>query len=259
MAGKTHLIVPDSHAHPDYNNNRFEWLGKLIHDIKPDVVVNIGDHADLASLSSYDKGKASFNGRNYAKDIESALDAHEKTWYYVSKAKKKKPFSVILEGNHEHRIKRVLDMEPHLEGERFGISFKNLEFETFYHQVVEYNGSTPGVIRIDGIDYSHYFPSGISGRPLQSIHHAFDLTRKRFTSSTCGHSHLFDYHIARDSSGDTRRGLVAGVFQDYKNTWAGSAANHWEPGVVIKRNVDNGSYDLQHVSLEALKKEYEHK
>ncbi len=253
---KTHLVIPDAHAHPDFNNDRFIWLGKLILDLKPDVVVNIGDHADMASLSSYDKGKASFNGRNYAKDIEAALDAHEKTWYPISKAKKKKPFSVIIEGNHEHRIKKVLDLEPHLEGERFGISFKNLEFDNYYHEVVEYDGSSPGVISVDGIDYSHYFPSGISGRPLQSIHHGFDLTRKRFASSTCGHSHLFDYHVSRDSAGRTRSGLVAGVFQDYKNPWAGSVANHWHPGVVIKRNVSDGSYDLQHVSLEALRKEY---
>lgn len=210
----------------------------------------------MASLSSYDKGKASFNGRNYAKDIESALDAHEKTWYYISKAKKKKPFSVIIEGNHEHRIKKVLDLEPHLEGEKFGISFKNLEFDTFYHQVVEYDGSSPGVVSIDGVDYSHYFPSGISGRPLQSMHHAFDLTRKRFASSTCGHSHLFDYHVSKDSMGRSRNGLVCGVFQDYKNPWAGSVANHWNPGVVIKRNVQDGNYDLQHVSLDALRKEY---
>ena len=62
---KTHLIIPDSHAHPDYKNDRYDWLGKLILDLKPDVLVNIGDTADMASLSAYDKGKASFHGRNY--------------------------------------------------------------------------------------------------------------------------------------------------------------------------------------------------
>jgi hypothetical protein len=30
----------------------------------------------------------------------------------------------------------------------------------------------------------------------------------------------------------------------------------WTPGVVVKRNVDNGTYDLQHISLEALRDEY---
>ena len=52
------------------------------------------------------------------------------------------------------------------------------------------------------------FVSGISGRALQSVHHGFALTQKRFNSSTCGHSHLFDYHLLRDSSGSQRQGLV---------------------------------------------------
>ena len=44
---KTHLILPDSHAHPDYSNDRYTWIGKLIMDIKPDVLINIGDTADM--------------------------------------------------------------------------------------------------------------------------------------------------------------------------------------------------------------------
>ena len=32
---KVHLVVPDSHAHPDYNNDRADWLGQLIADLKP--------------------------------------------------------------------------------------------------------------------------------------------------------------------------------------------------------------------------------
>ena len=77
---KTHLIIPDSHAHPDYNNNRYDWIGKLILDLKPDVLINIGDTADMPSLSAYDKGKASFHGRNYEKDINAHLDAQERMW-----------------------------------------------------------------------------------------------------------------------------------------------------------------------------------
>lgn len=254
---KTHLILPDSHSHPDYNNNRYDWIGRLILDLKPDVLINIGDTADMPSLSAYDKGKASFHGRNYEKDINAHLDAQERMWGPITKAKKKKPYSVILEGNHEHRIKKVLDYEPHLEGIRYGISFRDLDFASRYSDVVEYDGGNPGVINVDGISYSHYFVSGISGRPLQSIHHAQALTAKRFNSSTCGHSHLFDYHIARDSSGSVRQGLVCGVYQTYVSPWAGSSTcNLWTPGVCIKRNVEDGHYDLQHVSLEALRKEY---
>jgi hypothetical protein len=254
---KTHLILPDSHSHPFFKNDRYDWVGKLILDLKPDVFVNIGDTADMASLSAYDKGKASFHGKNYGKDIEAHLDAQERLFGPIVKAKKKRPYSVILEGNHEHRLKKVLEYEPHLEGVRYGISFRDFDFSKYYSDVVEYDGGRPGVITIDGIGYAHYFVSGISGRALQSAHHGYALTQKRFGSSTCGHSHLFDYHISRDSSGNVRHGLVCGVYQDYVAPWAGRAqCNHWSSGVVIKRQVENGNYDLQHISLDALRREY---
>jgi hypothetical protein len=253
---KVHLIVPDGHAHPDHNNDRAEWLGKLILDLKPDVVVNIGDGADMPSLSLYDKGKASFHGRNYSKDIEAHLDFQEKMWYPMWKSKKKRPRTIYLEGNHEHRIKKLLEMEPHLTGHKFGVSFEDLDLKKYHSDVVEYEGGTPGIISVDGIDYSHYFVAGISGRPLQSVHHAHALTQKRFGSSTCGHSHLFDHHVSRDSSGRVRIGLVCGVFQDYQNSWVGSAYNHWSSGVCVKRNIEDGNYDLEWISIERLKQEY---
>ena len=46
---KVHLVIPDPHAHPDHNNNRADWLGQLILDLKPDVVVNLGDVAGRQS------------------------------------------------------------------------------------------------------------------------------------------------------------------------------------------------------------------
>lgn len=253
---KTHLVIPDQHAHPDFHNERADLLGRLILDLKPDVLVNLGDAADMASLSLYDKGKASFFGKNYSADIETHLDFQERMWAPLLKAKKRKPYSIFLEGNHEHRIKRLLDYEPHLSGHKYGVSFRDLDLDRFYSTVVEYDGSSPGLITQDGIDYSHYVPSGISGRSLQSIHHAFDLTRKRFTSTTVGHSHLFDYHVSRDSAGRTRMGLVAGVFQDYVSTWAGPVCNHWTSGVCIKRGVEGGCYDLEFISLKRLKDVY---
>jgi hypothetical protein len=59
----THLVIPDQHAHPDFHNKRADWLGQLIKELRPDVVINIGDAADMPSLSSYDKGTKGFQGR----------------------------------------------------------------------------------------------------------------------------------------------------------------------------------------------------
>ena len=138
-----YLIIPDQHAHPSYNNDRAIWLGKFIKDRKPDVVINMGDAFDMPSLSAYDKGKASFHGMNYEADINSGLDFQEKLWNPVRKSKKKQPKKVFLVGNHENRLKKVLEQDPELSGERYGVSFKNYAFHDFYNEVIHYEGQTP--------------------------------------------------------------------------------------------------------------------
>ena len=124
--GKDYLIIGDQHAHPDHNNDRADWLGQFIKDRRPDVVVNIGDGWDLPSLSSFDKGKASFHGASYERDIDAGLDFQDRVWHPMKQSKKKMPHTVFLEGNHCHRISKVLEYEPHLAGERYGISYSNL-------------------------------------------------------------------------------------------------------------------------------------
>ena len=88
--GSTHLVIPDCHAHADYPNDRADWVGKLIVDLKPDVVVNLGDMWDLPSFSSYDKGRAKFHGRSYRKDLDAGLEFDDRLWGPLKKAKKKR-------------------------------------------------------------------------------------------------------------------------------------------------------------------------
>lgn len=123
-----HLVIPDPHAHPDYHNKRFEALGNLIVDLKPDKVICLGDFADLPSLCSYDKGTKGFEGRRYKDDIDSALDAQEKLFDPIKKAKKKRPEFYMLEGNHEHRISRAISADAaKLDGI---ISLDDLKYES---------------------------------------------------------------------------------------------------------------------------------
>lgn len=251
-----HLVLPDQHAHPEFNNDRADLVGKLIADLKPDVVVNMGDAADLASLSSYDKGKASFQGRNYQLDIEAHLNFQERVWTPIRRLKCRLPRRVVLEGNHENRIKKALEYDPQLKGDKYGLSFKDLDFDRHYHEVVEYKGGTPGIITIDGISYSHYFISGVMGRAIGGVNHAASLINKNYTSSTCAHSHLVDWAVRSNSQGKSVMGLVAGVFQDYDSSWAGHVNDLWWSGVVIKRGVEDGVYSPEFVSLKRLKEIY---
>lgn len=252
----THLVIPDQHAHPDFPNDRANWIGQLIKDLKPEVVVNLGDAADLASLSTYDRGKGSFHGRNYEADINSHLDFQERMWAPIKRSKRKQPYRVVLEGNHEFRIKRAIDLQPELQGDRFGLSFKDLDFDRVYHDVVEYNGNTPGVYELDGIQYAHYMVSGVMGRPIGGEHHATSLLTKNFQSCTVGHSHTVDWSVRTKTDGTKIMGCVAGVYQDYYSPWAGHVNDLWWSGVVVKRGVEDGVYNPQFISIKELEKEY---
>lgn len=251
--GKVHLVIPDPHAHPDHNNDRADWLGNLILDLKPDVVVNIGDMFDMPSMAGYDKGKRSFWGRSFRKDLDAGLEFDERMWAPIRKAKKRRPFSVFTEGNHEHRLSRAIDMQPELDGT---IGFNDFDLGRNYDEVIRYQGGTPGIIDIDGIHYAHYFVSGVMGRPIGGEHPAYSLLTKHFTSCTCGHIHVADYSVRTTVDGRRIMGLVSGVYQDYESKWAGEINKLWWRGVVIKRNVENGYYDPEFVSIERLRDIY---
>jgi len=250
------LVIPDSHAHPDYHNNRAEWLGNYIADVKPEIVINMGDQFDMPSLSSYDKGKSSFMSQSYEADINSGLDFHERLWTPVKKTKKKQPYKVFLHGNHENRLRKVLEYDPQLCGERYGVSFRNYSISDYYHEEVPYEGQTPGVYTCEGVSFAHYLISGLMGRPISGEHHAYSLIAKQHTSCVVGHSHTADYALRTDTFGNHIQGLVCGVYQDYKSGWAGLANNLWWRGIVHLRGVESGNFDHEFISLRRLQRAY---
>lgn len=249
----TYLICPDSHAHYEHHNDRADWLGKLMVDLKPDVFVHMGDHADMPSLSSYDKGKRSFHGKSYKKDIDVSLDFQERLWEPVRRQKKRLPHRVILEGNHEQRIERVLDLSPELAGT---VDFNDLQFDKYYDEVVRYDGGLPGIYRRDGILFAHFFPTGVSGRPVGGERPAHMLLAKNGISTIAAHSHTLDFATRRTVADRTMNAIVAGCYQDYINDWCGPVGKFWQAGVVVLRNVEDGDFDFQWISLHALRKEY---
>lgn len=249
MVGKTHLVIPDAHAHPDENNRRFDWLGKLILDLKPDVVVNIGDLWDMPSMSGH-SSKKELETKRYQKDIEAGVDALERMALPTRKAKRRRPRQVFTIGNHEERINRIISTQPILEGK---IGMGDLQLKEHGWESIPF--LTPAIV--DGIAYAHYFVSGVMGRAIGGENVARSLLNKQHMSTTQGHSHLLDYALGSVADGSRIQALVCGVFQDYTTKWNNNQSeSQWWPGVVIKRNVEGGSYDPEFVSIRRLQKEY---
>lgn len=251
-----HIFYTDVHAKPGTDNRRADWLGKLIVAEKPDHVIQNGDLWDMDSLSSYDKGKPSFVGRSYEKDVEVGVEFNDRTFKPVKRQKKKEPEKHAIIGNHEYRLKRALDMNPEYEGSGLGISFKDYQLEDYFDTVTHYDGNTPGILEIDGINYAHFIASGAMGRPIGGDNHARHLCDKTGKSCAVGHSHMLSYYSKAHLDGSRINGLVGGMYCEEPTVYAGATNKQWWRGVCILDNVEDGNYDLRLVSLESLRKEY---
>lgn len=254
---KTVIVWTCSHATPEVGNERFSWLGDLIEDIKPSYVVDLGDGADMKSLNSYDtRYPQAIVAQSYQADIEVYNDAQSRIWDRYSLKKRKRPWRIGFEGNHEHRIHTALAHDPRLEGDKYGVSFSHLQTDHWFDDYHKYENSGPAIADYDGVSYAHYFSSGNFGSAMSGIHHAYSLLQNRNHSSTCGHSHKRSLYFKDGSHPRGIIGLVAGCFKGGQEGWAGQSQNDWWKGVIIKREVNNGVYEPEFVSYERLKKAY---
>src|SRR5210317_2655529 len=102
MAGKTVVVFSCAHVDPSVSNERFNWLGEFLYDLKPDYVVDLGDGADMRSLNTYDtRYPEAIVSQSYEADIKSYNDAMEKLRYAPNRRKYKKAAWFGFEGNHE--------------------------------------------------------------------------------------------------------------------------------------------------------------
>lgn len=245
-----------AHSDPSVSNDRFDWLGEFIYDVRPDMVVDLGDFDDMKSLNSYDtRYPRAVVAQSYQKDIEHGQDARDRLWRRFREMKRKRPVRIGFEGNHEHRIKRAIEHDPRIEGDKYGISFRHLRTNEWYEEYHEYENSGPALKMYDGVLYGHYVASG-NGRALQNKHHASALLDKLAVSVTVGHSHMLDFKRKADTYPRPINGLVAGCFKGADEGWAGQANRAWTKGVVLKTNLKDGDYDFNFISLKWLEEKY---
>ena len=227
-----------------------DYLPKLITDVKPDAVVNVGDTADMASLCTYDRGTRSFQGRNYTADVTAANEGQDRIYFPLKKRKKKQPFYLGLVGNHDQRINKAIELSPELDG---AISLRDLNLEHYNNEVVYYNGSTPGVYCLDGIYYAHYLISGILGRAISGEHPAHSILMKQGASCVVGHQHTIDFCSRVSIDGRRKCAAVAGTFSNHVPAYAGGGSNLWWRGVLVLRGIDgSGYFEPEFISIERL-------
>lgn len=250
------LVIPDVQAKPD---TCFAFLNKLGHYIvekKPDKIICLGDFADMPSLSSYDVGKKSFEGRRYTADIQASHNAMTSllspVWQWNSSAKASKhklykPKMVMLYGNHENRVNRVVNDDPKLDGV---LSLDDLKYSEFGWETVPFLD----VHIEDGIAFSHYFVTGLAGRPAAT---ANAQLAKKHMSCIAGHQQGLMIATAYKADGKQITSLIAGSCYEHTELYMSQQGNnHWR-GFLMLHDVRDGEFDLMTVSLNYLNKKYQ--
>ena len=252
------IVIPDVQIKPGADLSYIRWISKYIVDKRPDALVIIGDWADMPSLSSYDVGTKSFEGRTYRDDILAANDGlqalmapiHEEQERRASKHRIRWPMrKVVCLGNHEARINVAIEKDRKLDGliSTDDIFFKQWGFEVYpFLQVV----------LVGGIAFSHYFCSGVMGRPITT---ARSLLNKMHMSCIAGHQQGYDVATANRADGARLTAIIAGSAYPHDEAYLNAQTNqHWR-GILMLNEVAGGTFDAMQVSLKFLEERYKRK
>ena len=257
---RSHLVIPDTQVKEGVPTDHLKALGNYIIVHQPDVIVHLGDHYDMPSLNSHEKaGSKYFHDLTYKRDIDAGEEGLNDIFsplynlqyrQRINKKKEYRPRTVYLMGNHEHRIERAVKNLPILEGV---IGLKDLVLDKYFGEVYRFLE----IVNIDGIRYSHYFvnPTSVMGAIVGGT--IDNKLRNLGFSFTMGHQQGLQFGRHDLADGSIRQGLVAGSFymhdEDYRNIQGNKT--HWR-GIVHKRNVVDGEYDVEFIGLDTLLKEY---
>lgn len=236
------LVIPDTQVKEDVPLHHIQELANYIVEERPNVIVHIGDHWDMPSLSSYDKGTARAEGRRVRADINAGNEAMQillqplRALQSLQRSNRKRVYSPDMHffiGNHEERITRYENQNPEVQG---ALGWDQLDLRGWtVHPFLRPH-------TIGGVDFAHYFYNPNSGKPFGgSMEYRLNKVKRSFVQ---GHEQGMKY--AYDCIGDRRiHGLMVGSFYLHDEHYKGPQGNnHWR-GFAVLNNVENGDFDLE--------------
>ena len=243
----TILVIADTQAKSEESLEYLLWIGHYIAEKQPDIIVHIGDHYDFPSLSSYDKGKSSSEGRRLYKDIEAGNTGFE----YLNMAMKDipdyNPRKVFCLGNHEHRLARYVDDNPELIGT---LGIDKLPFDKYGWEVHPFLKP----VEIEGIYFVHYLANPFTGKPYAGT--AANILSKVGKSFVVGHKQTLDISIRPTIDGSLQLGIVNGACYDFNEGYKGYQGNHHFRGLTVLHECSNGFGTPMFASLDFMKGKY---
>lgn len=244
----THICIPDMQIKPGVDTRHLDWIGSFIADEFADhenvVLIVGGDWWDMPSLSQYDRGKKEMEGRRFIGDVAAGNEAFARFSAYLPR--KKSWEYHFLFGNHEDRITRAASENAQLDGllSLDLLDTKHFERHAFKEILVRH-----------GVHYSHFFYAENTGRPYSGSNLETRI-KQVMVSFTMFHQQGLKWGRVNTIAGP-RIGLVAGSAYLHDEDYRGpQAQDHWR-GIVVCRQVEDGDYDVQPISLDYLCRIYE--
>ena len=176
---KIALAAPDSHV-PYQHPGALKAFNHMAKAIQPDYIIYTGDQVDLKMVIDHWKHNPSPDTllANY-KEFDDIMNYHMKI---CPKAE-----IVFIEGNHEERVRRLLDTYPMLRGTTIELE-KYFQFEKRGIDFLPYDSENKrsGVYRIDDLYYSHgnYYVK----------YHAYKMGEFYRRNMRYGHVHDYQVH-----------------------------------------------------------------
>ncbi len=258
-ARRTHLVVGDAHFNPSEPGlERADWLGRAIVDLRPDVVVILGDWWSLDSLSRFSPpGSLTMEGARLADDLDVGREALGRVRKQLDDANRNvrgknkiAPEMHLTLGNHEERLLIQLEETPsRLMGFLDEGSFGAALYGFLQHSFLE-------DITIDGVAYCHYFDRHGRPPPANSKYPAGSVLAQQHRSVVFGHTHRLAF--ALEPAGATRiQALNAGCYFEHREEYAKSSnIALWWRGLCVLRNVHQGTFDLETISMSRVREKY---
>jgi hypothetical protein len=251
----THLVIPDTQVKPGVPLVHIKWVAMYAAHKRPDKIIHLGDHYDLPSLSSYDKGTKRAEGRRLSGDVNAgalALRIFNET--LSVNAPDYKPEKIMLTGNHEERLQRHIDASPELDGVLSMATLRREEFGWTTHDFLR-------PVDIDGVRYSHYFVRNTHGQVMQSKSgqpSAREQVKREGVSCIAGHKQSLDVHHQSYQDG-IKTGVIAGSCYLHQEGYLTPQGDNYWRGVLMLNNVVDGEFALWCVGLDWLCRRYEGK
>ena len=239
---RSHFIISDMQVTPNSLPAVKKTLLKIARKVlekKPDVLIFLGDFADMESLFRASKKYDQFDSKQYKNDISASNEAME---YFQDLIKNLKVEQHITVGNHEDRINKFIENNKQISAL---ISFDELNYHKFMtvHKYLE-------VATIDGIQYSHKFINGSGGADISS---ARALLKKTYGHACCGHSRKIDQFTDYKPNGEQLSTLVAGASYEHELDYLNNPQDRLYPRQVwFAQNVYQG-FNVERFDLPSIK------